>query len=97
MMATETERLRALQDAFRNWPRLPSQLALRILGTNGGDFSKDWGKGKEMQWQVPDSVDFECNTEIGAGYWDRITGGAWRHFVPGHIESLDERSEQPQT
>lgn len=82
-MATERERLRALEQAFENWPKIPSSLALRILGTHGGDFGKDWGRGKEMQWQLPPgAVDFECNTEIGAGYWHRITNGAWREHVP---------------
>jgi len=99
MYSTMRDREAALKDAFRNWPQWPSGLALHILGRNGGDHAKDWRRGKELQFErgLNIIVPMECEAEIGAGYWDRITNGAWRHFVPGHIESLDERSEQTQT
>lgn len=76
MHSTLREREDALKEAFRNWPALPSGLALHILGRNGGDYTKDWAKGKQMQADA--HVPYEAEAEIGAGFWDRITNGAWR-------------------
>lgn len=76
MYSTLRDREAALKEAFRNWPALPSPLALHILGRNGGDYASDWPRGKQMQADA--DVPFETEAEIGAGYWDRITNGAWR-------------------
>jgi len=69
-----------LKDAFRGWPSMPSPLALRHIG---GDFGKDWKRGKEIQRDLGiEIVPPECNCEIGAGFWDRITDGGWREDKP---------------
>lgn len=91
MHSTMREREEALKDAFRNWPHWPSPLALHILGRNGGSYALDWQRGKEIQFgQINVLVPGEAEAEIGAGYWDRITKGAWRE---AEMECASGRNE----
>jgi hypothetical protein len=66
----------ALRDALRDWPALPPAYVLKWLD---GDFSDDWQRGKDMQRELGSGViPYKTECEVGAGMWDRITGGAWR-------------------
>lgn len=70
------ERFDALRQAFRNWPKLPSPLALQFIP---GNFPEDWERGKQMQAELKgDAIPWKTECEIGAGAWDRMTNGAWR-------------------
>jgi hypothetical protein len=66
----------ALRSALRDWPKMPPAYVLKWLD---GDFSKDWGRGKEIQRELGlEVIPPVCECETGAGMWDRITNGAWR-------------------
>lgn len=65
----------ALRDAFKNWPALPSRLAMKYIP---GTFPDDWERGKAMQVKLPyGTIPSKTECEIGAGAWDRITEGKW--------------------
>ncbi len=74
----------AVLDALKAWPKLPSPLVLRFL-SESGDYSLDWGKGKQMQGELPmGAIPYVCECEIGAGFWDRITKGEWKNAQTEH-------------
>jgi hypothetical protein len=80
MYSTIREREDALKEARRGWPRLPSALALHLIGKLA-DGPGDWEVGKRMQGEPGVDVPYECESEKGAGMWDRITHGEWREHV----------------
>ena len=66
----------ALQKALLNWPAMPPAAVLRDLP---GTWSRDWHRGKRAQAELGlDLVPPNTECELGAGFWDRITDGAWR-------------------
>ena len=70
------DRLYAIKRALADWPRLPDAFALCQLP---GEWPEDWKRGREMQNELGfAAVPPNCETEIGAGFWDRVTDGAWR-------------------
>lgn len=68
--------------ALRDWPRMPSAYMLHQIGGVCGEYPADWERGKKIQNELPfeeiDRIPFTVECEKGAGFWDRITGGAWR-------------------
>lgn len=73
-----TRRYFALLRAFKNWPAMPGPVALKILGS-AGTFPDDGNRGKVLQRELGlDVIPPKVECEMGAGFWDRITAGAWR-------------------
>lgn len=72
------ELLRALND----WPKMPSPYMLHQISGSCGEWPADWERGKRIQSELSfeqiDRIPFTCECEKGAGFWDRITQGAWR-------------------
>lgn len=65
--------------ALKAWPKLPSAYILHQLGGVCAEFPKDYDRGNEIQRELPAGrIPFSTEAEMGAGYWDRITNGAWR-------------------
>ena len=70
------ERFLALQDAFRNWPAMPHPLVLTHLR---GKWPEDHERGTKIQEELGRvAIPSVSECEGGAGFWDRITQGAWR-------------------
>lgn len=76
--------------AFRNWPRLPPPATLKMFA--GTMWPDDYNRGNAMQRELGlDAIPPKTECECGAGFWDRITNGAWR------TADLPDRSEaQPE-
>lgn len=75
----------ALRRSFKKWPAMPDPVALKLLPH--ADSSDDGVRGKSIQREfgltlVPPVS--EC--EWGAGFWDRITNGAWRTVPPASVK-----------
>ena len=70
----------AVRRAFQEWPAMPPPYVLKHLP---GTFPEDGNRGKAIQREFgSDLVPYKTECEIGAGFWDRITNGAWRNAVP---------------
>ncbi|WP_298983421.1 hypothetical protein [uncultured Roseibium sp.] len=69
-----------LSDLLKNWPKLPSPYFLKILGESG-TYPEDSTRGIELQRELDTSIiPYKHECEMGAGFWDRITNGAWREL-----------------
>lgn len=81
MSEAVTDMSSELRTAFGKWPAFPNQKALGALG-HFGDGGADLRRGKELQEELGVYlIPMQCNCEIGAGLWDRITNGAWRSVL----------------
>jgi hypothetical protein len=90
-----------LLDALRDWPKLPSPYILHQIGGHCGEWPADWYRGKSLQNQlVGDDIEripFTAECEKAAGFWDRITNGAWREVEPegSPFKVTDAQGERP--
>lgn len=84
--------LELIREAFAGWPALPRPLILNRLSTYG-KWPEDWEVGCLMQREISaalgppsyswDVIPPKTECELGAGFWNRITAGAWREkFEP---------------
>lgn len=74
----DAQDLLAIRCALRDMPALPNPRVLRLLRI-AASFHDDWPRGKEMQRELGrDAIPAVTECEMGAGFWDRITRGAWR-------------------
>lgn len=82
------ELLRALND----WPKMPSPYMLHQIGGNCGEWPADYNRGNEIQRELPmGRIPFTTECEKGAGFWDRITQGAWRTVEDDTLNVRDEK------
>ena len=68
----------AVLEALAGWPKMPDPFVLQIFG-QAANGSEDKARGSKLQRELGLSVIppvAEC--ESGAGFWDRVTNGAWR-------------------
>ena len=73
-----TRRYFELIRALKEWPKLPPPNVLKWL-SSAGTWPDDWERGKIMQRELGlDAIPPKTECEQGAGFWDRITGGAWK-------------------
>ena len=72
--------LTAISGALQSFPRMPDPLALFYLGSIapiGEEFSN---RGQIIQRELGlEKIPPNCESEIGAGFWDFMTNGAWRN------------------
>lgn len=74
-----------LLDALSEWPKLPSGYILSQLGSYASKDDYDWERGKAIQRELPmGRIAYSHECEKGAGFWDRVTQGAWRPLEPPH-------------
>lgn len=67
-----------LLDALAEWPKLPNPIVLKQLAS-AGKWAIDNPRGKALQAELGlDVIPPVSECELGAGFWDRITAGAWR-------------------
>jgi hypothetical protein len=65
-------------DALAEWPKMPSPIVLKQLAS-AGKWATDSPRGKALQAELGlDAIPPVSECELGAGFWDRITNGAWR-------------------
>ena len=70
----------ALLNALMAWPRLPEPDVLLQLAY-AADWAQDSPRGKKLQVELGlDAIPPVSECESGAGFWDRITCGAWRQY-----------------
>lgn len=82
------KRFFAMRRALRNWPALPDPLVLKQLKYK---FPEDWERGKTLQREIRfEAIPPVCECEGGAGFWDRITNGAWREALSTQKGDTDE-------
>ncbi|CTQ45715.1 hypothetical protein [Roseibium aggregatum] len=75
-----------LLGSLKEWPKLPPPWVLKELGSCA-IYPDDHARGKMLQRELHHSViPYKSECEGGAGFWDRITNGAWReHQTEGWI------------
>lgn len=85
-----------LLDALKECPKLPSGYILSQLGSYASSVG-DWERGKVIQRELPAGrIAYSWECEAGAGFWDRITNGAWRS-VPLSDGPTPPQAESPNT
>jgi len=78
-----------LLDALSEWPKLPSGYILSQLGSYASKDDYDWERGKAIQRELPGRISYSHECEKGAGFWDRVTQGAWRPLEPSPTGAKD--------
>ena len=75
-----SDRYYELLDAVGKFPELPAPRVLIGLDSQSS-FPDDSNRGKAMQGEIGlVRIPPKSEAEGGAGFWDRITNGKWRHF-----------------
>ena len=77
--------------ALHAWPKMPSPYMLHQIGGSCGEWPADWERGNAIQRELPmGRIPFTTESEKGAGFWDRITHGAWRD-APSKTDYIGEK------
>lgn len=85
----------AIEEALYGWPKLPSTTGLWSLSARGS-WPEDWERGKAMQRELSmERIPYKAEYELAAGFWDRITNGAWRTVEDDDLSTPEQLAPKP--